>query len=344
MGHARDAGELHVRRRFFIIMLGPIFVFMASNWLLQNLAATPDLPADLLDPGRAALEASGRLTFLAAVLFYSVVVLAVIGTIISDLCGPLSRRTRIWAVAVLAATQLPVLAEIFSHQAGQDDIWRSYFLIGADLVEAALSGAAVPVCSTDGRILFWTCGGGEGDGLTLLLSLLDGMNVLGGLGVGAISVGAILTLAMPSKQGATLEQRVRALSVGQKMGRRHLYLAGLLLTSGMFASVGWVNWPLEMVTKDARALTEPTAQATLLYFGVFFTLLIVSAFGPVLFVQTMRADALAAQILSTKAPQEDVAKWKKSNGLAANLPETLQSLLAVCAPLIAGFAGSFTPF
>ncbi|WP_092060051.1 hypothetical protein [Poseidonocella pacifica] len=339
-GHRRSVGLIH-----FAIMAGPLLLFLLNERIVQDIGV-PLLPVDasILRADLHYLEAAGRNRFLAGCLFMAVIVLVSLSFFAIELCGRLTRGTRIKALAVFGLVQIPIWSGIIAHHRAAETAWRSYHQLGDGVMERVLGMGSVPICD-DGDRLFglWPCE--PVPGVQLFRVLLDMLNALSGAGVAALVLGMILCLARPTGH-ASLAERTYLIGRAQLASRRFLYMAGLLLSSGMFVTMSWMLWPVPLVEEAHRAAFREVINGLLLYAGVFYTLLIVLGFGPVILIQARRIDALAMEALYGEGDPPKIPAleaWKKEAGLAVNELQSLQALLAAGAPLITGFAGSFVP-
>lgn len=353
----------------FLILLAPVLVFLLSDWLVPALGVPMlDISADeLLIEGQGYLEAGGRNRYLGALLFFTVLVVIAVVMFLSELLRPLTTQTRVLAVAAFLATQLPVIGAVIGHQEEQIWNWRAYHQLGTDVMAEVLSRGEVRHCQVlvkeDGRSFYETdpdrhlFAGREctdNPGLALFRFLLDMGSFLSGIGVAALVLGMILSLSCPP-EGTSLSERAFDHGRNQRAARRFLYLAGLMLSAGMFMAMAWMHWPMPFVDTDAHPGYGDTIKATLFYTGVFYTLLIVTGFGPVMYLAARRSDQLAMESLiveesTPEAAEDDVEptvtrldKWKKSHGLQISMTEAIQALIATGSPLLTAFAGSFSP-
>ncbi|MEO3413872.1 hypothetical protein AAFO92_04335 [Roseovarius sp. CAU 1744] len=353
----------------FLILALPVLIFLLSDWLVPNLGVPMlDITADeLLIDGKGYLEAGGRNRYLGALLFYSVLVVIAMVMFLGELAKPLTVQARVLAIAVLLLVQLPVLASVLGHQEEAIWSWRSYHQLGSDVMQQVLARGEVRRCQE----LVWEGGVPayrtipektlllgrpctENPTLALLRILLDYTSVMSGFGVAALVLGMILSLACPP---ASTPLEVRAFDHGrnQRAARRFLYLAGLMLSAGMFQQMSWMQWPMPLVDTATHPSYGETINATLFYYGVFYTLLIVTGFGPVMYLASRRSDELAMESLVKEeslpeAAADDLAptvtrleKWKATHGLQISMTEAIQALIATGSPLLTAFAGSFAP-
>lgn len=353
----------------FLILLAPVLIFLFSDWLVPALGVPRlDISADeLLIDGHGYLEAAGRNRYLGALMFFAVLVVIAVVMFVGELMRPLTRQTRILAIAAFLVTQLPVVNTVMGHQEDEIWNWRAYHQLGTDVMAEVLSRGEVRHCQvlveegeqkvyrTDpDKALFVGRDCTDNPGLALFRFLLDVGSFLSGIGVAALVLGMILSLSHPPKQ-TSLSERAFDHGRNQRAARRFLYLAGLMLSSGMFMAMAWMHWPMPFVDAEAHPGYGDTIKATLFYTGVFYTLLIVTGFGPVMYLAARRSDQLAMESLmveesTPEAAQDDVVptvtrldKWKKSHGLQISMTEAIQALIATGSPLLTAFAGSFSP-
>lgn len=354
----------------FLILVAPVLVFVFSDWLVPQLGV-PMLDvsaAELLIEGNGYLEAAGRNRYLGALMFFSVLVIIAVVMFVGELMRPLTRGTRILAVLVLIAVQIPVLSSVVGHQEDAIWSWRSYHQLGRDVMpevlvrgtvrhcqELTVDDTGAPVYRTNpDKALFLGRACTDNPGLALFRLLLDYSSVLSGVGVASLVLGMIMSLSCPPA-ATPLEERAFDHGRNQRTARRFLYLAGLMLSAGMFMAMAWMQWPLPFVDSDRHPGYADTIHATLFYYGVFYTLLIVTGFGPVMYLAARRSDQLALESLMAEESRPEAAtdnivptvtrldKWKASHGLQLSMTEAIQALIATGSPLLTAFAGSFAP-
>ena len=354
----------------FLILAAPVLVFVFSDWLVPQLGV-PMLEvtaAELLIDGKGYLEAAGRNRYLGALMFFSVLVIIAVVMFVGELMRPLTVRTRVLAVLVLIAVQLPVLNTVIGHQEEAVWSWRSYHQLGRDVIPEVLARGTVRRCqeltvddagmatyrTVPEKTLLLGRPCTDNPALALFRLLLDYSSLLSGIGVAALVLGMIMSLSCPPPD-TPLEERAFDHGRNQKTARRFLYLAGLMLSAGMFMAMAWMQWPLPLVDTKAHPGYADTIHATLFYYGVFYTLLIVTGFGPVMYLAARRSDQLALENLLAEESRPDAAtddlaptvtrldKWKASHGLQISMTEAIQALIATGSPLLTAFAGSFAP-
>ena len=358
----------------FAILALPVLLFLLSDWLVPTLGVPLlDVTAEeLLVDGNGYVEAAGRNRFLGAMLFFSMTVGIAVIWFIGELLRPLTLRTRILAVVVLVAALLPVVLSSVSHQEETIWNWRSYHQLGDGVMEEVLSRGDVRRCQeyvVEGegaarterfvtrpeKRLFFGRPCTENPGFQLFRFLLDFVTILSGVGVASLVLGMILSLSrLPDS--TPLERRALDHGRNQRAARRFLYLAGVMLSAGMFLAMSWMHWPMPMVDTKAHPAYADVVNATLFYYGVFYTLLIMVGFGPVMWLAARRSDRLAVEALVERAGKAEAPEdppraptvlqlddWKSRYGLRLSMTEAVQALIATGSPLLTAFAGSFAP-
>ncbi len=364
-----QAEQRYVPPACFLILAAPVLLFVLSDWMVPALGVpmlgiTPD---ELLIEGYGYLEAGGRNRYLGAVLFFSVLVLIAVIGFVGEMMRPLVWQTRAWAIVALVAVQIPVVMSVVGHQEEALWSWRIYHQLGDGVMAEVLSRGEVRKCqellwnegvpayqTLSDKVLLLGRPCTDNPVMALLRILLDYTSVLSGVGVAVLVLGMILSLSrLP--ENAPLEQRAFDHGRNQRLARRFLYLAGLLLSAGMFMTMSWMHWPMPFVDTEAHPGYAETINAVLFYNGVFYTLLIVLGFGPVVYLATVRSDHLAMESLLIDEAKDDAGKddtvptvtrmdaWKKSHGLRIGMTEAVQALIATGSPLLTAFAGSFAP-
>ncbi|WP_425070273.1 hypothetical protein [Sagittula sp. S175] len=336
-----------VRPVYFLIVLLPVGVFVLQGWLVQTFGV-PDLPvsADILQANVPHLEAQGRMRFLAALSIYMLVAVVAATVLIEALCRPLTRRSRVLAVAALAVLAVPVALKVWAHQSDPNS-YRGYFQMGRSLVEAALAQGVVPGCTapTD-RFILGPCG--EAPALEILRHGLDFVNLVAGVAVGSMAVASILCLGAPQLAGLRAEdqpaEKLEALQANAAQLKKTLYVSSLVLSTGMFLALSWMHWPLEMIAKDHRKDYETALGGTELLFGVYFSLLLLSFYLPVSFLLDLRARRLAGAALGAGSGETKRRAWAVENGLTTDFQQMLKEGLAIAGPVLAALTGGVALF
>lgn len=326
----------------FAIPLLPVAVFLLNQMFLQSIGV-PDLPVDgaIVRENVPHLEAPGRAKFLAGLWLFGLIVLVSLAALADALRRPMTTRSRVLALASLAAVVAPVAGWVAIHQS-DPEAYRGYFQLGRDVYETALGQGVVTGCNlpTD-RFLLGACG--EAPALVILRQLLDVINLLSALGVGAVAVSMVLCLRR-YPDGAPVEMQIELLRQNRAQMRKYLYLAGLMLSTGMFLALGWMHWPLPMIREDARADYELVLRGVEIWMGTFFSMLTLSFYLPVAGAMELRARRLAEEALGPEAPEGAELGWRKERALLPDQTQMIKEGLAVAAPVLTAFAGGFSPF
>lgn len=328
--------------RYFTIALVPISIFWMHGVISDHIFATDlAVPSAILQEGRHWLEAAGRFRFIAATWFFGALALLAVALVIRDIAGPISRATRIAAIGTLLFILFLAMTPTIEQNASPDAP-HVYHRLGADLFESALSRGNLPGCS--GPQDMWLLGRcGEIPVISLLNRVLDIINGLAGLGVGALIVGMILCLERGG--GNTREEEAAQLAQNLVRMRRQLYLSSLILTFGMFFATSWMYWPLPLVMEAERNAYGTVVLASALFTGTYFCLLILSFYLPVALVLDGRINRLAqsAAQVSDEGERTDVDDWMEARGLKFSTSDHLRAGFAVTAPILAAFAGGISP-
>ncbi len=336
---------LPVRRvdlRYFAIALVPVAIFWINAVITAQLfPADPGVPATILQDGRPWLEAGGRYRFLATTWFFAAFTVLALALLVRTLARPTAPATRAAAIGTVLFFAVLALTPTIRN-ATDPDGRRVYDRLGADLFEAALSRGTLPGCAApDDRWLLGRCG--EMPVVTLFDRVIDIINLLAGLGVGALIVGMILCLQR--RDGADPETEAVVLAENLRQMRQQLYLSSLILTFGMLFATSWMHWPMQLVADSDRAAFGSLVLGSSLYMGTYFSLLILSFYLPVALVLDDRVRSLAERACrgGDGVPDSDPAKWRDARGLKESTPDHLRAGFALTAPILAAFAGGIAP-
>ena len=97
----------------------------------------------------------------------------------------------------------------------------------------------------------------------------------------------------------------------------------------------WLRWPAALIAdKDAHEAVLGTALAITLFWGVTFTLMLVSTYLPAALVLARRAADLLQQTSAQRSVPEPQA-WLKDNGLFLSLQDHFPQFGLMLAPLLA---------
>lgn len=328
---------------YFFIALVPIAIFAQEAVITQHfLTADLQISADILKDEWTWIETAGRLRFLGATWFFAALALLVFAMVVRDLTEPTRKETRIAATVVLVGIFILAMMPTREYLLNPDAL-RNYHRLGGDVFETALGRGSLPGCvAPDDRWLMGACG--SNPVISLLNRMMDVTNFFAGLGVGALVVGMILCLE--ERADETLEAQAAQLEHNLHRMRRQLYLSGLVLTVGIFFATSWMRWPMPMVASDHVDAYSAVIGSSLLFVGIYFSLLILSFYLPVAVILDGRKRKLALVAaghddLSDYNARED---WLKTRGLKSDPTEFLKSGFALAAPILAAYAGNFPTF
>lgn len=334
--------ERRVELRYFAIVLLPVFVFGLHEIIRHHLIATDlEVPVEILSDDNTWLEAVGRFRFLAASWFFAALAILAVAMLVRNLWRPISRESRIVAsITTLAIFILAVAPTVQQHAASTSP--RIYHQVGKAVFETALSRGTLPGClQADDYWLLGRCG--DIPVFSMFRKVLDIINALAGLAVGALIVGMILCLASVSSN--EIEETAEELRTNMRRMRQQLYLSSLILTFGMFFASSWMYWPLPLIEETGKAAYTSLVTASALFTGTYFCLLMLSFYLPVALILDSRIKDLArkARQSETTTDSFNVEDWKASHGLKEGVGEMLRAGFALTAPILASFAGGITP-
>ncbi|WP_170764698.1 hypothetical protein [Ruegeria lacuscaerulensis] len=329
--------ELH----YFAIALLPVLIFAIHEVMQTHLIANDlNVPPEILQNENTWLEAVGRFRFLAASWFFASLAVLAVAVLARNLMRPMARGTRIAAIgttlAIFALALLPTIQQYATASAP-----RIYHQVGKAVFEMALSKGSLPGCLEPDD--FWLLGRcGEIPVFTMFRRVLDIINALAGLAVGALIAGMILCLA--SCDGETVEETADELGRNLRQMRQQLYLTSLILTFGMFFASSWMYWPMPLIVESAKVHYNSLVTASALFTGTYFCLLMLSFYLPVALILDSRVKKLS-RVASRGTKTEDsfdVEGWKASHGLKEGTGEFLRAGFALTAPILASFAGGIS--
>ncbi len=340
--HLPSASPRNVPVGYFAIILVPITIFLMHKGISDHMI-TDDLnvSADILREGYPWLEAAGRYRFLAATWFYAALTMLAVALLARTLLRPTATATRIAAIGTWSFVILLAAVPTIKNFAKPSES-HVFDRLGSAVFEAALARGTVPGCTRpEDPWLFGQCG--ENPVVTLFERVMEAVNVLAGLGVGALIVGMILCLA--TSDSDDIEEQASLLAENLKQMRQQLYLSGLILTFGMFFATSWMYWPMQLVQDAARAEYGAVLLSAALYTGTYFSLLILSFYLPVALLLDGRVRALAKKAGkdTQSVDQLDFDAWKASHGLKEGASDYLRAGLALTAPILTAFAGGISP-
>ena len=335
-------GMRRVKLPCFALVLVPITVFVMESLISTHLAASgPDIPVSILSDDHPWLEASGRHRFLAATWFFACFAVLAAALLVRKLARPTAPATRVAAIATWFLVMLLAFSPTLQNHIGSG-VPPIYAPIGTELFEAVLSRGILPGCSEpDDLWLLGRCG--EMPVAAMFDGMIDLINALAGLGVGALIVGMILCL--DTRDCASLDEEADLAAENLRQMRQQLYLSSLILTFGMFFATSWLYWPLPLVAEPHRAAYGALLLSMALYTGTYFSLLILSFYLPVAIILDGRARDLAQRAARGMKTGNagDAETWLDARGLKDGAGDYLRAGFALTAPILTAFAGGITP-
>lgn len=114
-----------------------------------------------------------------------------------------------------------------------------------------------------------------------------------------------------------------------------LTAASAILVSGVLHMGAWLRWPAALVgDKAGQEAVLGTALAITLFWGVTFTLMLVTTYLPAALVLARRAEAVLLRIPSEEDKAEP-EQWLKEHGLFLSLQDHIPQFGLILAPLLA---------
>jgi hypothetical protein len=164
------------------------------------------------------------------------------------------------------------------------------------------------------------------------------MTVVSIVNVQAILVPVVALLAAcstlaPPNRGQCPDPEFYALQM--KRLKEVLTAASAILVSGILHMGAWLRWPAALVAeKQAQDAILGAALAITLFWGVTFTLMLVSTYLPAALLLAKRAQVLL-QDVSVKESVPDPEQWLKDHGLFLSLQDHFPQFGLMLAPLLA---------
>ncbi|MCK0126421.1 hypothetical protein MWU76_18670 [Gelidibacter sp. F2691] len=343
MTRAKDISKLQIDPLFLLIMLLPVVVLIAAEYLLGTFGdTTVHLEGLELKAQSRLIELSARYRFLASLFFFIGATISVTAIFTFELFSRHTRRsiltTLLGIVAVIAVSLSFSTFEPDWMPAGFD----SHTLLGENLYFEVMLSASLPGCEAGGSLPD-NC---DKQGAFYAMEyLLDRANLFTSLSAGAVIAGMVLALSRPSGLGASphpdLEKEAGILKSAQESTQRYLYCSGMLLTTGMVLMISWMGWPGDAILdKDMREAHEQLVGSLSIYRGVTYSVLILSYYLPVSLFLKVRIDAFHDAVKASDMPDlaEDVAGFDIQR--IATL-DALKAIIAIVSPILTGAIGSF---
>lgn len=316
-------------KRFLLLVLPPIGILLlaaglfeySSNISVDNfhdltsrlMQASADAPAKPFDPTQFLIEVKSRYIWLT-----TVVVALVAGGYALVLCGliiyqshPLPRLLLVMAVGIcFASIGVAFIWALDERHA----LYRAVFSFSYDNLRQA----------GPQRI--------SQDLLRHVMVVVSTVNVQALVVPVVALLAACSTLALP-RTGERLDAEFCAAQM--KRLKEVLTAASAILVSGILHMGAWLRWPAALVSeKSAQDAVLGAALAITLFWGVTFTLMLVSTYLPAALILAKRAQRLLQERSSTQ-PVQDSDQWLKEHGLFLSLQDHFPQFGLMLAPLLA---------
>lgn len=337
------AGKLQIAPRYLLILLLPVAVLTASEYLLGTFGDTSlQVQGIELAPMAPLIELDGRYKFLAALFLFVAVTITLIAMFSFELYARHTKKSICYTLVGIVGVIMVTLSFSTFEPDWMPASFESQALLGENLFRTALGIGNLPGCDPGGALT----GPCENMGAYFAMKyLLDRVNILTSLAAAAIIAGMVLSLADPvgidrSNKNALISEAT-ALQNAQESTQRYLYCAGVLLTTGMVLVLSWMKWPGALIADPILRNAHDSVVSSLSMFrGVTYTVLILSFYMPVSLILKVRIERF-------KQASEAVGETKLGSTLEgfdirriASM-EAFKSILAIASPILASAIGSF---
>lgn len=275
--------------------------------------ASPEASAKPFDPTHFLVEVKSRYIWLT-----TVVVALVAGVYALILCGHIiyqaHSRQRLFAVTtlgtLLALSGVAVIWMLNEEHA----LYRAVFSFSYDNLHQAGPQRINP------------------DFLHHVLLIVSTVNVQA-LVVPVVALLAACSTLAPSRTGERHDPNFCALQMRRL--KEVLTAASAILVAGILHMGAWLRWPAALVAEpSAQGAILGAALAITLFWGVTFTLMLVSTYLPAALILARRAQALLQEPSSTQ-PIPEPDQWLKDHGLFLSLQDHFPQFGLMLAPLLA---------
>ncbi len=337
------SAKLQIAPRYLLILLLPVAVLTASEYLLGTFGDTSLLlPGVELAPMAPLIELNGRYKFLAALFLFVAVTITLIAMFSFELYAHHTKQSICFTLVGIVGVILVSLSFSTFEPDWMPASFESQSLLGEDLFHTALGIGNLPGCLPGGA-LEAAC---DGMGAFFAMKyLLDHVNILTSLAAAAIIAGMVLSLAQPvgldRRSKSALISEAMTLQNAQESTQRHLYCAGVLLTTGMVLMLSWMKWPGPMIADpDLRHAHDQVVSSLSMFRGVTYTVLILSFYMPVSLILKVRIE----RFKQASASVGETTLGRKLEGFdirrIASM-DAFKSMIAIASPILASAIGSF---
>ncbi len=170
------------------------------------------------------------------------------------------------------------------------------------------------------------------DFLRYIMAVVSTVNVQA-MVVPVVTLLAACSTLAPPPAGELLDPQFCASQM--KRLKEVLTAASAILVGGILHMGAWLRWPAALVAgKEAHEAVLGVALAITLFWGVTFTLMLVSTYLPAALILAKRAQALL-QEPPLKQPVPEPEQWLKDHGLFLSLQDHFPQFGLMLAPLLA---------
>ena len=340
---ALKVGKLQIAPKHLLIMLLPIVVLTASEYLLGTFGDTslvvPDVTLNELSP---LVELNARYKFLAALFFFVAVTVTLTAVFTAELYARHTLRSICYTLVGIVVVIIVSLSFSTFEPDWMPASFESHYLLGNELFRATLGTGNLPGCAPGGALADACAGQGA---FFAMKYLLNHVNILTSLSAAAIIAGMVLSLARPRQVDLTTDDgliiEAQALQVSQETSQRYLYCSGVLLTTGMVLVLSWMSWPNAMITDEKlRAAHHGVINSLSMFRGVTYTVLILSYYMPVSLILRVRIERFKRA--ASEVGQDDLgAKLEGFNINRIASLDAFKAILAIVSPILVSAIGSF---
>lgn len=317
-----DRTRLFLPRRYLLIVLLPLAVYLCSEWLLWLLGRTKLVVPPLLR-WDAHAEAAARFRVIATFLLVISAAVACIAYFAFAYVrlDKISRRATRQAYAAVLACISALLIGLWIANSG---LLLTEEMVGQEFVCQALSQdyrAAAP--AELGSECLSPAGWSDYERMRLLINIESAFLYFA---IPALAFGSIVCLGWPAGRiGPNQHRQVREELIGRLS--TFLYISAFLLVSGLLFLSAFLHWPLFAVEPGHRNAYREHVHAVVLFHGVAYTVMLGSYYLPVAGLLARRWRGL--ELVDEKKPGGEMLDWQGF----------LKATLAVFAPLIVGLLG-----
>jgi hypothetical protein len=315
--------------RFFLLVVSPLFILLLAGGLFEfssnitvdnfhNLTSrlmhrASEASKEPFDPSQFLVEVKSRYIWLT-----TVVVALVAGLYTSILCGMIiyqtHPRSRLWIVTAVGILFASIGVTFLWSLDETHALYRAVFSFSYDNLRQAGSQRISP------------------DLLRYAMIVVSIVNVQAMVVPVVALLAACSTLAPPVTDGPPTPDFY---AMQMRRLKEVLGASSAILVAGVLHMGAWLRWPAALIANEAaHEAVLGAALAITLFWGVTFTLMLVSTYLPAAFILAKRAQALLQESSSQPAIPEP-EEWLKGHGLFLSLQDHFPQFGLMLAPLLA---------